>query len=259
VEAVSTGSRITPRLIDALEADRHDLLPAAVYVRGFIRAYCDQVGADAGEALRLYEAQAVPVAPVSASTPSAPERTLPPGRRWRGVAVGSLLLAVLGVAAVLLLGRRQPDAVAGRSAGATTSASRSTVLATPAAPAPSVVPPPPSAAAVPAAPAPSVVPPPPSAAVPAAPASVAPGPVERVLLMRATDTTWVRVQPDGAEPTEERLAPGTVREWRSTGRFLISLDNAGGVELSLDGHALPALGVPGQAVRDATVPDGPGP
>jgi cytoskeletal protein RodZ len=50
VEAISTGSRIAPRLIDALEADRHDLLPAAVYVRGFIRAYCDQVGVDAESA-----------------------------------------------------------------------------------------------------------------------------------------------------------------------------------------------------------------
>jgi hypothetical protein len=77
--------------------------------------------------------------------------------------------------------------------------------------------------------------------------------------MRATDTTWVRVQPDGAEPTEETLAPGTEREWRSTGGFDVSLGNAGGVELSLDGHALPALGVPGQAVRDATVPGGPRP
>jgi hypothetical protein len=77
--------------------------------------------------------------------------------------------------------------------------------------------------------------------------------------MRATDTTWVRVQPDGAEPTEETLAPGAVREWRSTGRFHISLGNAGGVELSPDGHALPALGVPGQVVPDATAPDGPRP
>ena len=72
--------------------------------------------------------------------------------------------------------------------------------------------------------------------------------------MRAVDTTWVRVQPDGGESTEETLAPGAVREWRSAGRFHVTLGNAGGVELELDGRALPALGSAGQVVRDATVP-----
>ena len=81
-----------------------------------------------------------------------------------------------------------------------------------------------------------------------------PEPVERVLLMRAIDTTWVRVQPDGAGPTEETLSPGAVREWRSPGRFHVTLGNAGGVELELDGRALPVLGARGQVVRDATVP-----
>ena len=54
MEAVSAGSRIVPRLVEALETDRQDLLPAPVYVRGFIRAYCQQIGADTEEALRLY-------------------------------------------------------------------------------------------------------------------------------------------------------------------------------------------------------------
>jgi hypothetical protein len=72
--------------------------------------------------------------------------------------------------------------------------------------------------------------------------------------MRAIDTTWVRVQPDGARPTEETLSPGSVREWRSAGRFHITVGNAGGVELELDGRALPSLGAPGQVVRDATLP-----
>ena len=60
MEAVSAGSRIVPRLVEALEADRQDLLPAPVYVRGFIRAYCEQIGADTEEALRLYDEQAAP-------------------------------------------------------------------------------------------------------------------------------------------------------------------------------------------------------
>src|SRR6185295_16672819 len=89
MEAVSTGSRIVPRLVEALEADRQDLLPAPVYVRGFIRAYCEQTGADTDEALRLYDEQAAPPPPltVKAPTPEAPPSA--PARRWGRVAVVS--------------------------------------------------------------------------------------------------------------------------------------------------------------------------
>ena len=224
VEAVSAGSRIVSRLVDALEADRPDLLPAPVYVRGFIRAYCDLAGADAAEALRMYEAQAGPTPPVSVRAASPPLWTSSTRRRWWRVAAGALLVAALGGAAVVVLGRREPDAVASRGAGGRAAASRRE--------APAAATTEPAAARVPS---------------------------ERVLVMRATDTTWVRVQPDGAGPVEETLAPGTMREWRSPGRFHITVGNAGGVELELDGRALPALGAPGQVVRDATVPGEPEP
>jgi cytoskeleton protein RodZ len=68
------------------------------------------------------------------------------------------------------------------------------------------------------------------------------------------ETTWVRIVPDGAPPSEETLAPGTVREWRSAGRFRVTLGNAGGVELVLDGQALPRLGERGAVVRNASIP-----
>ena len=254
VEAVSAGSRIVPRLVEALEADRMDLLPAPVYVRGFIRAYCEQVGADADEALRLYEEQTGPPAPPTAQAELSPARPSRPERRWGRVAVGSVLVATIGALAIFLLGRRHPDAIASRGTGATMTASRAPAVAPSAeraAPAPPVGP---ASDPEPSAPAPTV-----AATTPVAPASSVEGPVERVLLMRARDTTWVRVQPAGAEPSEETLSPGSVREWRSPGQFRVTLGNAGGVELELDGRALPALGTPGQVVRDVTVPAESGP
>jgi cytoskeleton protein RodZ len=97
---------------------------------------------------------------------------------------------------------------------------------------------------------------PPSVPVPAPPAVAlgATKPAERVLVLRAIDTTWVRIQPDGGAATEETLAPGAVREWRSAGRFRVTLGNAGGVELELDGRALPALGAAGRVARDVIIP-----
>jgi cytoskeleton protein RodZ len=216
-EDVSAGSRIVPRLVDALEADRHDLLPAPVYVRGFIRAYCAQVGADAEEAIRFYDAQAIPDPPLTVWPSPPPARSSPAVRPWQRVVAGSLLVAALGAAALFLLVRRQPAAVAGRGEAPQVTASDPVLPPTPAVP-------------------------------------TEPQPAERVLLIRAVETTWVRVVPDGAPPSEETLAPGTVREWRSAGRFRVTLGNAGGVELALDGQALPQLGKRGAVVRNASIP-----
>jgi cytoskeleton protein RodZ len=229
VGAISTGSRIVPHLVEALETDRQDLLPAPVYVRGFVRAYCEQVGIDAEPALRLYAAQAAPRAPVTDRTASPVPREPAYAWPWRHLAAVSLLVVGLGAGVLLLLMRRHPDAVADRGGDVPRAA--------------------PGAATV-------AVPPTTS---PARQAAVAAQPVERVLLARVIDTTWIRIQPDGAAPTEETLSPGAVREWRSAGRFHVTLGNAGGVELELDGRRLPALGAPGEVVRDATVPGEPRP
>jgi cytoskeleton protein RodZ len=223
VEAVSAGSRIVPRLVDALEADRHDVLPAPVYVRGFIRAYCVQVGADADEALRLYEERVGPPQPLTVKAPGAPQPPLPAGRR-PGPVAAALLLVGFGIGAVLVLGHRQPGAGASHGVGGLSIAARAPVSAVP------------------------------SMSTATASTASTPGPAERVLVMRALEATWVRVQPDDGEPTEETLAAGAVRQWRGMGRFHVTLGNAGGVELELDGQTLPALGERGQVVQDAIVP-----
>ena len=220
VKAVSAGSRIVPRLVDALEADRDDLLPAPVYVRGFIRAYCAQVGTDPEEALRLYEQRISPPPTVAARSRPA-TLALPTTRSWGRMAVGALLVVVVAVAGIFAFGHRQPDAGTSRRTVGPTTASRAPNATMP--------------------------------SVSTANAS-APGPSGRLLVMHALEATWVRVQPDGGGPTEETLAPGSVREWRTEGHFRVTLGNAGGVELELDGRALPALGERGRVVRDVIVP-----
>src|SRR5262249_56969183 len=107
VKAVSAGSRIVPHLVDALEADRDDLLPAPVYVRGFIRAYCAQVRTDPDEALRLYEQRISPPPPSTVTAPAT--LALPTTRSWGRMAVGALLVVVVAVAGIFAFGHRQPD------------------------------------------------------------------------------------------------------------------------------------------------------
>jgi hypothetical protein len=225
VERVSARSRIVPRVIRALEEDRDDLLPAPVYVRGFIRAYCAEVGAPADEALARYDARVAP-------RPSAPpEPAAPPARRRRrlGAAAAALAIAGLAVAGSLLWLRGvQSPALGGRPETSVTALGSQPPPAGPARPAP-----------------------PPSASWPS---GDPPHSTERVPVMRAVDPTWVRVTPEDGRPTEEVLAPGAVRQSRSAGRFRVTLGNAGDVELELDGRVLPALGERGDVVRDAVIP-----
>ena len=115
VDAISSASRIVPQLIRALEGDRFDLLPAPVYVRGFIRAYCEQVGIDAEEALRRYEIHVAsrPAPSLKPLPPATPPR--PPARSWRPAVVGAAFLVAVGITATFVLVRgRQPDAAASR-------------------------------------------------------------------------------------------------------------------------------------------------
>lgn len=112
----------------------------------------------------------------------------------------------------------------------------------------------PGAVGAPPGPAPGPVKPPDAAA----PEPARPGAPVRVLVIRADATTWIRVKPDDEPAWVETLAPGTAREWRTAGRFHVTLGNAGGVRLELDGQALPRLGKSGEVVRDVTVPSEPG-
>ena len=252
VEAVSSGSRVVPQLIRALEADRHDLLPAPVYVRGFIRAYCEQVGADAEAALQRYEARvAASPAPSLRPLPTAPASSpAPPAWRWNPIVIAAALLVGLGLGVAFLAGRdEKPPAVASRSPAPVTRSVASPAPAAAVTTSPATV----SSASSPGAPVSSVGT---SPSATAAPSSAVPA--GHVLLVRAVDTVWVRVTPEGGPASEETLQPGAVREWRSTGRFRLSAGNAGGLELQLDGRPLPALGERGQVVH-ATIPGEPTP
>jgi hypothetical protein len=54
LEAVSDSTKISTRLLRALEADHFDQLPGGVFNKGFVRAYARQVGLDEEEALADY-------------------------------------------------------------------------------------------------------------------------------------------------------------------------------------------------------------
>ncbi len=54
LEAIAQSSKINIRYLELLEEDRFDLLPASIFVRGFLREYARIVGLDPDEVLNFY-------------------------------------------------------------------------------------------------------------------------------------------------------------------------------------------------------------
>src|SRR5437879_10718372 len=74
LDEVARLTRVASRYIEALEADTFGALPAPVFTRGYIRAYCQALHEPVEEALALYHSQSVrtpsvPTQPVKVAAP----------------------------------------------------------------------------------------------------------------------------------------------------------------------------------------------
>ncbi|MGH8007480.1 MAG: RodZ domain-containing protein [Candidatus Binatia bacterium] len=80
-----------------------------------------------------------------------------------------------------------------------------------------------------------------------------------LLKVRAKEKTWLRVSIDGQQPPKDvLLEPGQETEWSAQQGFVLTLGNAGGIHITLDGEDLPPPGKPGQVIRDLRLPAPPG-
>jgi cytoskeleton protein RodZ len=156
-------TRVAPRYLQALENDAYDELPAPVFIRGFIRAYCQALGESPDDALAHYDSRdGRTPRPVVRSTAAAPARTAEGDPRRRSTIVVSLvLLVVLGVALFTVALVIRPG-------------DRGDRIPVQARPEPRPLPPPAAAPSEPAPARPSAAPVPPPAPAPTAPPVVTP-------------------------------------------------------------------------------------
>jgi cytoskeleton protein RodZ len=180
LEGIAERTKISLRMLAALEAGSFGKLPDRVFARMFLRQYLDIVGLPATEWLKRFEA-----AWQMYDDASKPNVVLPapPIRRTRlGPWAVGLMLVAFGVAGVVLVANR--------------SAPRTAV-------APAPLPAPPAPVAEPMAPAAA----PPLAAPAPTPAELPAPPPQGVLIVRAeTAPCWVEVHVAG-EKTASRLLP----------------------------------------------------
>jgi cytoskeleton protein RodZ len=268
LEDMARSTRVGIRHLEALEDERLADLPSPVFVRGFIRAYCVFLRENPEPALNRYEELAgIRAAEQAAGVPSRPRTS------WAGssLVIGLVLLLILGVGLVLV--NLSVKKSGGNSVTtAKTEVARPAPATPPPAPVPSSatapVPPPPAPAS---ATAPTTPPAPPVAGEPVRPATPPPSPAaataaaaprtssapasgEQRLVIRAVEPTWIRVQTDEGRIAEELLPAGASREWAAERRFLLTIGNAGGVELTLNGRALPPLGPKGTVIQRLELP-----
>jgi cytoskeleton protein RodZ len=271
LEELARVTRVLYRHLEALEADDLPALPAPVFTKGFIRAYCQMLGVAPDEALALYDPQSKeghPAAPAPVPSPTPAPRVhaaaAEPGtpRGHGAVLVSFALLVVLGVALFAFTVAFQ----SGQEAGV---GQRSPVASAPppppeASPEPSPVveppapsPPPPAKPSVGAQPGgapPSVATPAVAASAPAAPRAAATSASSYRLVARTTETTWMRVRTEDGRTIEETIPANEVREWVSNYPFVLSIGNAGGVILELNGRPIPRLGASGAVITRLVLP-----
>jgi cytoskeleton protein RodZ len=282
LDEIARKTRVAPRYLEALEADAYEDLPAPVFIRGFIRAYCQALGESPHEALSYYDGRdgRVPAVGRPAALPGAGSGE----PRTRGaIVVSFILLVVLGMALFTVAfvirpgdrGERPGGEVAPAPSPSTPTPSTEPAPAPPAATAPAPAPaapaatPPAAARPTPPAAAPAPRPPvtpaqpeparPQAAVAPATPApvvetaaGVVSGPYR--LVARISEPTWMRVRTDDGRTSEETLGAGEVREWVSDRPFVVTIGNAGGVALELNGRSLPSLGARGVVVQRLVLP-----
>jgi cytoskeleton protein RodZ len=219
---IARATRVAAYQLEALESDRFSELPAPVFVKGFIRAYCHFLDEPAEEPLRRYR-DLLDERP--APEPPAPVRR--PGAAWmtNPVLISLALLVVFGsgLLAVNLVLKQGPQ----RAAPPADPAANDQAFSAP---------------------------PTPLVSNPTAGSDAAESPSPQRLVVRAIEPTWIRIQTDDGRTEQETLPAGATREWTTEKRFLLTVGNAGGIEIELNGRPMPRLGESGAVIRKLELP-----
>ena len=199
---ISSASKISIRYLEALEEDRFEVLPASVFVRGFLREYAKIVGLDPDEVVNSYlvvnpeevEEEVSQTPPTTTDRPSLPI--------WILVAtLGIVLAAVAGFSFWTSRSAGEPDEV------------------------PGIVPPSPTAVV-----APADTDPPAQLTKPL------------VLTMDFNQNSWVVVFIDGERKVSELRVQGESLRVEAASEIRVTLGNFAGVGFELNGSPYAAEG-----------------
>ncbi len=213
---IADATKIGIRFLEALEADRLDVLPGGMFPRAFARQYVHYLGLDEEKTLAAFGHTSTQ----SVVTPSPPPRV---GRdaHWTPE---SATLRHLGIAAGALVVVIALFVTGGRSLRP---------RPTPLAPTPMATPPP--------------------LAAPAAEPSPAPASTGLTLELRAEQMCWVEVLVDGRSVLNRVLSAGETTTHEANHEIRLSVGNAGGLTLSVNHQPGLPLGRAGEVRKNIVI------
>lgn len=120
LQQISNTTKISLRVLQAIEASDAARLPAPVFTRSFVRTYAAQVGLDPDDVSPRYLEQFVPPEPSEPAQPAREPAERPFGRLLKGRFGTASVVILVGLAAFLLAVRnaRQARSDAGPGSGA---------------------------------------------------------------------------------------------------------------------------------------------
>jgi cytoskeletal protein RodZ len=218
---VSRNTRVREHLLEAIEADRYDLLPSPTFVKGFLQSYAKYVGLDPNEVVLRFQNVMKGPQKEEPSPPPKEETTQKTKPFWiiGGAVLGGILLILL----LIYLTSQGPS--------------------TPSVPPTS----PESEVKEGSAPAPSSNPPSPAQDQEGKPLS---------LQLKAAERTWIRFQIDDQAEKEAMLQPGETLNFRDAKRIYLLVGNAGGLDLEVNDKKLERFGKSREVVTLTFTPEG---
>ena len=228
LEEISAATKISVRLLTALEKSDLVRLPAPVFTRGFIRAYCLHLGLDPVEKVNTYLAVVeTGAAPLPVGKPTS--RFL----RGRRSTAGTILGGVTAV--LLLLGLiANPDHKRSTAARVSRVARVEPVSFKNVSPSNE-----------------------PTPLIRDDVADVLPPEGGIALVLEFDEPSWIEISADGDKIFGGLVTAGESRRFAAQKGFRVTLGNAGGVRVSVDGRPVERLGRPGEVVRNVVIPDSP--
>ncbi len=247
LENAATQTKISLRMLKALEQNDFSQIPSEVFVRGFVRSYARFLGLDEREVIKRYR-ESVPQFYTKIPEVEAP-KDLPvqsPGKQ--GWTVKLMVGAVIVLMGIAIYGRLSlPPKLTLQDAVFTPATAPREENITGA-----VQPPSEQSAIFPAGLTVNV----PGLSNPPAQDLKAGSPISKkdlALVIEASERSWVIAHIDDQMIKEVLLQPGERIRWQAKTKFVLTLGNAGGVKLELNGKTLDPLGPSGKVVKHVTL------
>jgi cytoskeleton protein RodZ len=247
---VAKNTRVREYILKAIEEDRHDLLPAATYVKGFLLAYAKYLRLDGNDVLLRYE-RVLKGEPVKREPVSPPPAFPPPPKKktsWRTKqtwVVGGVIVASLIIFFFFFPYSSKPPI--GPVPEKPILEKKSTI-------APSK-----PVAAITRAPEQKSVGEDKKPLTPSPPGTAAPSVQEKKALslqLKAVEETWVNFQADNQSEEDMIFKPGEGISIQASNQIRIIIGNAGGLDLILNGKVLNKYGMSGEVVKLIITPQG---